>query len=1266
MKVLWVVSDRPKAKPPQISMSGFRHDELADVNLITDNLRDRYRDQFSILKELVQNADDAGAHNLRFGLVPGDTGNAHPLLRGPGLVAVNDGPFTDSDFRAMCSFGLNSKAGDVATIGKYGLGMKSVFHLGEALFFIAESESQPYKELLTPWGGIRSDWDISEEQWSSEFPTLRQSWLEAVRWTADAKPFILYIPLRRKAHLQMPYGRTTGAIIENYPGDDDGVLKLLCNETTSVRLSSLLPLLRDLLSIQIYAPAGSGSLELVHSSELDPDSTRPLRKHRDGQSELSAAIATRGRRVVSVGWQRFSFTKKLDELRACPAWPASWVRDELNRECRVPNKAQPHAAAVFMQDTLPGALTIRWAVFLPVDEHEEHVPIDPGMGGYSLILHGHFFADAGRNGLYGLDESDDVSFFPNEEARVRRDWNVVLAEGSTLDLLLPALDSFCQKLGMSEERVSALTSAIKRSRTWERRKASIAASHKWLRAVTPEGFRWVLIADERTLPLPPAPREDPGRPWRVFPCLANLGDGIVLFDPSAHNLVAGDNDLGFWDEDEAVNLIRNIDVARAFTSSIDADYVARFLEQLSNSSADSVQGQLCTLLRRAADEVGLERLRSIAERVSRIAALIKPKRKLRVSLRNPGVAEDLIREDGKVLPWPKELDAGEASSETDIETLEILLRALSRCAGDAEACRLYAQELLARVDVETRRALFKRAADLAVLSAFDCRTGQKVSVSAKAMADCWQRRTLFRTGQGTTDRDRAELGLLLQGVLPGESVLTINKDLAELVLGAESAEEMLSCGARGVLSCLGHIPRDLGDIAARRVLLRSLKLPDHNPLTVLGMRFLLHGAPEHFDRKDRLWTDRADGDAAWRKLWEAVLTSDLRWTVVDPSLAEWVTRADQTALNLHSIEPEKVVKLVSEVGAPAALDLDRVEYEVILGYPHWEKETWKSLPAHLTVQGDRVRIGETTYLAGAKLQLPGELLSGATIVGESDRPDVRELQSKWIPRLDRRAALALALKTVGPEAWCEQILDWLTQIEKQFWPAMLYNTPWLKLSSGAALAPEKLIVLPDVEAEVTDLVALSNIYATPSILADDLRDHSALDLLRDRAGNLAALYSLLGIEARAALGEIEVDPDSVRQSAAIMESCPDEVARSWKLVARLCAAYGDQEAQHAFHAMVKPLAADHLRAILLWLADRAESETVFVPYLASLAKTATGPAALRGMKFRTRAGNWKLAEELCVDVPSADRGSVLCSEHRQALGQLVRRGQTQRIAHSAR
>ncbi len=97
-------------------MIGFLHSRHADVNLITDNLRDRYKDLFSILKELAQNADDAGAEQLRFGIAPGNSEALHELLRGPGLVVVNDGVFRHSDNEAICSFGPNIKAGDGLTV----------------------------------------------------------------------------------------------------------------------------------------------------------------------------------------------------------------------------------------------------------------------------------------------------------------------------------------------------------------------------------------------------------------------------------------------------------------------------------------------------------------------------------------------------------------------------------------------------------------------------------------------------------------------------------------------------------------------------------------------------------------------------------------------------------------------------------------------------------------------------------------------------------------------------------------------------------------------------------------------------------------------------------------------------------------------------------------------------------------------------------------------------------------------------------------------
>ena len=108
------------------------------VNLIADNLRDRYKSGFPILKELVQNADDAGAGSLVFGHHAGfAAGVDHPLLQGPALWVLNDGGFKPKDKQAIKSFGLNGKAADDGAIGKFGLGMKSVFHLCESFFYVA-------------------------------------------------------------------------------------------------------------------------------------------------------------------------------------------------------------------------------------------------------------------------------------------------------------------------------------------------------------------------------------------------------------------------------------------------------------------------------------------------------------------------------------------------------------------------------------------------------------------------------------------------------------------------------------------------------------------------------------------------------------------------------------------------------------------------------------------------------------------------------------------------------------------------------------------------------------------------------------------------------------------------------------------------------------------------------------------------------------------------------------------------------------------------
>lgn len=97
-------------------------------------LLDLYREGFPILKELVQNAEDAQASCLDYGGLEGLSQAEHPLLKSPALFFINNGKFDKVDARSLFYFDVSGKSDQEGTIGKFGLGLKSVFHLCEAFF----------------------------------------------------------------------------------------------------------------------------------------------------------------------------------------------------------------------------------------------------------------------------------------------------------------------------------------------------------------------------------------------------------------------------------------------------------------------------------------------------------------------------------------------------------------------------------------------------------------------------------------------------------------------------------------------------------------------------------------------------------------------------------------------------------------------------------------------------------------------------------------------------------------------------------------------------------------------------------------------------------------------------------------------------------------------------------------------------------------------------------------------------------------------------
>src|SRR5437016_5478989 len=124
-------------------LGGVRHAPEADIESIRDLSRGYGSGSGSargILKELIQNAEDAGATRLDILYLPGDSSSAHTLLRGPGLLVANDGPFTLEHRDAITQLNLGTKGTEDRAIGRFGKGLKSVFAWCEAFYIIARTD----------------------------------------------------------------------------------------------------------------------------------------------------------------------------------------------------------------------------------------------------------------------------------------------------------------------------------------------------------------------------------------------------------------------------------------------------------------------------------------------------------------------------------------------------------------------------------------------------------------------------------------------------------------------------------------------------------------------------------------------------------------------------------------------------------------------------------------------------------------------------------------------------------------------------------------------------------------------------------------------------------------------------------------------------------------------------------------------------------------------------------------------------------------------
>uniref|UniRef100_A0A4W5NX70 Sacsin/Nov domain-containing protein n=1 Tax=Hucho hucho TaxID=62062 RepID=A0A4W5NX70_9TELE len=111
----------------------FRQHEELTVRI--KNIIAAYPSKKDILKELIQNADDAEATEIHFVLDKRNHSTErtfgerwHPL-QGPALCVYNNQVFSEADLRGIQQLGEGGKHNIQGKTGKYGLGFNSVYHL---------------------------------------------------------------------------------------------------------------------------------------------------------------------------------------------------------------------------------------------------------------------------------------------------------------------------------------------------------------------------------------------------------------------------------------------------------------------------------------------------------------------------------------------------------------------------------------------------------------------------------------------------------------------------------------------------------------------------------------------------------------------------------------------------------------------------------------------------------------------------------------------------------------------------------------------------------------------------------------------------------------------------------------------------------------------------------------------------------------------------------------------------------------------------------
>ncbi|MET0396738.1 MAG: DUF3883 domain-containing protein [Longimicrobiaceae bacterium] len=416
------------------------------------NLVQGYPKGFGIVKEFLQNADDAGASAMEivmdWRVHPSSRLPAPALARlcGPALLVVNDAVFTDPDFRSILALGESGKRLDSAKIGKFGLGFNAAYNVTDHPCMVSRDRLyilDPHRSAvagLSPKEGV--DFELNSPLWK-EAPDLLLPFAAGGLddGETDLHRTIFRLPLRTA-------DRARESEISKEPftaGDFQEIVSQL-----EARAAELLIFLRHVLSLRVseIPPEGGPARELLH---VETGNRGPVAAAREvvgrwlggTQAEVLSSLRAPGGRELAARYEHHvrvttpagSATTRWFVVNGLHTGPHDELLDLADAILLEGDRALPLAgAAARLEGAGPGRKrvdAVEGRVFcgLPLP-HETPLAIH---------LNGFFELDGNRDWLKGNTESI------GSHERHRRQWNRELVRHGLAAATVALLDSLAEE-----------------------------------------------------------------------------------------------------------------------------------------------------------------------------------------------------------------------------------------------------------------------------------------------------------------------------------------------------------------------------------------------------------------------------------------------------------------------------------------------------------------------------------------------------------------------------------------------------------------------------------------------------------------------------------------------------------------------------------------------------------------------------------------------------------------------------------------------------